>query len=233
MKISQTGVLHLVSTPIGNMEDITYRAVDTLKKVSLVAAEDTRTSKKLFKHYMISTKLISFYEHNKYSRIPKLIGHLKRGNDLAIISDAGTPGISDPAYRIVRESLKNEIRITSVPGATAVISALVSSGLPTDRFLFEGFLPPKKGRKKRLEGIKDLDATIVYYESPRRLARTLNDLEIVLGDRPAVVARELTKLYEEYSRGTISELRRYYEKNIPKGEIVILVGKGDKNVYFQ
>ncbi len=233
MKISQTGVLHLVSTPIGNMEDITYRAVDTLKKVSLVAAEDTRTSKKLFKHYMISTKLISFYEHNKYSRIPKLIGHLKRGNDLAIISDAGTPGISDPAYRIVRESLKNEIRITSVPGATAVISALVSSGLPTDRFLFEGFLPPKKGRKKRLEGIKDLDATIVYYESPRRLARTLNDLEIVLGDRPAVVARELTKLYEEYSRGTISELRRYYEKNIPKGEIVILVGKGNKNVYFQ
>tara|TARA_B100001989_G_C24491241_1_gene439669 strand:+ start:108 stop:809 length:702 start_codon:yes stop_codon:yes gene_type:complete len=233
VKISQTGVLHLVSTPIGNMEDITYRAVDTLKKVSLVAAEDTRTSKKLFKHYMISTKLISFYEHNKYSRIPKLIGHLKRGNDLAIISDAGTPGISDPAYRIVRESLKNEIRITSVPGATAVISALVSSGLPTDRFLFEGFLPPKKGRKKRLEGIKDLDATIVYYESPRRLARTLNDLEIVLGDRPAVVARELTKLYEEYSRGTISELRRYYEKNIPKGEIVILVGKGNKNVYFQ
>ena len=233
MKISQTGVLHLVSTPIGNMEDITYRAVDTLKKVSLVAAEDTRTSKKLFKHYMISTKLISFYEHNKYSRIPKLIGHLKRGNDLAIISDAGTPGISDPAYRIVRESLKNEIRITSVPGATAVISALVSSGLPTDRFIFEGFLPPKKGRKKRLEGIKDLDATIVYYESPRRLARTLNDLEIVLGDRPAVVARELTKLYEEYSRGTISELRRYYEKNIPKGEIVILVGKGNKNVYFQ
>ena len=233
MKISQTGVLHLVSTPIGNMADITYRAVDTLKKVSLVAAEDTRTSKKLFKHYMISTKLISFYEHNKYSRIPKLIGHLKRGNDLAIISDAGTPGISDPAYRIVRESLKNEIRITSVPGATAVISALVSSGLPTDRFLFEGFLPPKKGRKKRLEGIKDLDATIVYYESPRRLARTLNDLEIVLGDRPAVVARELTKLYEEYSRGTISELRRYYEKNIPKGEIVILVGKGNKNVYFQ
>ena len=232
MKISQTGVLHLVSTPIGNMEDITYRAVDTLKKVSLVAAEDTRTSKKLFKHYMISTKLISFYEHNKYSRIPKLIGHLKRGNDLAIISDAGTPGISDPAYRIVRESLKNEIRITSVPGATAVISALVSSGLPTDRFIFEGFLPPKKGRKKRLEGIKDLDATIVYYESPRRLARTLNDLEIVLGDRPAVVARELTKLYEEYSRGTISELRRYYEKNIPKGEIVILVGKGNKNVYF-
>ena len=233
MKISQTGVLHLVSTPIGNMDDITYRAVDTLKKVSLVAAEDTRTSKKLFKHYMISTKLISFYEHNKYSRIPKLIGHLKRGNDLAIISDAGTPGISDPAYRIVRESLKNEIRITSVPGATAVISALVSSGLPTDRFIFEGFLPPKKGRKKRLEGIKDLDATIVYYESPRRLARTLNDLEIVLGDRPAVVARELTKLYEEYSRGTISELRRYYEKNIPKGEIVILVGKGNKNVYFK
>mgnify|MGYP001260382431 FL=1 len=233
MKISQTGVLHLVSTPIGNMEDITYRAVDTLKKVSLVAAEDTRTSKKLFKHYMINTKLISFFEHNKYSRIPKLIGHLKRGNDLAIISDAGTPGISDPAYRIVRESLKNEIRITSVPGATAVVSALVSSGLPTDRFLFEGFLPPKKGRKKRLEGIKELDASIVYYESPRRLARTLNDLEIVLGDRPAVVARELTKLYEEYRRGTISELRRYYEKNIPKGEIVILVGKGDKNVYFQ
>jgi len=233
VKISQTGVLHLVSTPIGNMEDITYRAVDTLKKVSLVAAEDTRTSKKLFKHYMINTKLISFFEHNKYSRIPKLIGHLKRGNDLAIISDAGTPGISDPAYRIVRESLKNEIRITSVPGATAVVSALVSSGLPTDRFLFEGFLPPKKGRKKRLEGIKELDASIVYYESPRRLARTLNDLEIVLGDRPAVVARELTKLYEEYRRGTISELRRYYEKNIPKGEIVILVGKGDKNVYFQ
>tara|TARA_B100000886_G_scaffold339434_1_gene304913 strand:- start:686 stop:1384 length:699 start_codon:yes stop_codon:yes gene_type:complete len=232
VRSSHTGVLHIVATPIGNLDDITFRAIDTLKKVSLVAAEDTRHSKRLFKYHMINTKLISFFENNEHSRIPKLIEHLMGGNDLALISDAGTPGISDPAYSIVRESLKNKIRISSVPGPSAVVSALVSSGLPTDRFLFEGFLPPKKGRKKRLESIRDLEATIVYYESPRRLTRTLHDLEVVLGDRPAVVARELTKLYEEYRRGTISELRRYYEKNNPKGEIVILVGKENENVHF-
>ena len=232
MSISQTGVLHLVSTPIGNLEDITLRAIDTLKNVSLVAAEDTRRSRKLFKRYAINTKLVSFFEHNRFSRIPKLIEHLASGNDLALISDAGTPGISDPAYKIVRESLKNRIKVTSLPGPCAVISALVSSGLPTDRFIFEGFLPPKKGRKKRLEGIKNLEATIVYYESPHRTVKTLKDLENVLGNRPAVVARELTKIYEEYRRGTLSELRSYYEKKIPKGEIVILVGKKNDNVYF-
>ena len=232
MRGSQTGVLHIVSTPIGNMDDMTFRAIDTLKKVPLVAVEDTRHSKKLFKHYMINTKTISFFENNEHSRIPKLIDHLVSGNDLALISDAGTPGISDPAYSIVRESLKNKIRISSIPGPSSVVTALVSSGLPTDRFLFEGFLPPKKGRKKRLEGVRNLEATIVYFESPHRLLKTLCDLETVLGDRPAVVARELTKLYEEYRRGTISELRRYYEKNIPKGEIVILVGKENENVHF-
>ena len=200
------GKVYLVSTPIGNLKDITFRAVETLKRVPLIAAEDTRHSKVLLSHYNISTPLISYFEHNKFSRIPKLMDHLKGGNDLAVITDAGTPGISDPAYRLVREAITNSINIESIPGPSAFLAGLSSSGLPTDRFIFEGFLPPKKGRKKRMLSVENEEATLIYYESPNRLLRTLKQLKETLGDRPAVVARELTKLYEEIKRGTLSEL---------------------------
>ena len=227
------GKVYLVSTPIGNLKDITFRAVETLKRVPLIAAEDTRHSKVLLSHYNISTPLISYFEHNKFSRIPKLMDHLKGGNDLAVITDAGTPGISDPAYRLVREAINHSINIESIPGPSAFLAGLSSSGLPTDRFIFEGFLPPKKGRKKRMLSVENEEATLIYYESPNRLLRTLKQLKETLGDRPAVVARELTKLYEEIKRGTLSELYSYFDKKKPKGECVILVGKNDENVYFE
>ena len=226
------GKIYLVSTPIGNLKDITYRAVETLQNVPLIAAEDTRHSKVLLSHYNISTPLISYFEHNKFSRIPKLMDHLKSGSDLAVITDAGTPGISDPAYRLVREAVSLSILIESIPGPSAFLAGLVSSGLPTDRFIFEGFLPPKKGRKKRMLSVENEEATLIYYESPKRLLRTLKQLKEILGDRPAVVARELTKLHEEIKRGTLSELYTYFDKKKARGECVILVGKNDKNVYF-
>ena len=229
----KNGKVYLVSTPIGNLKDITFRAVETLKRVPLIAAEDTRHSKVLLSHYNISTPLISYFEHNKFSRIPKLMDHLKSGNDLAVITDAGTPGISDPAYRLVREAITLSINIESIPGPSAFLAGLSSSGLPTDRFIFEGFLPPKKGRKKRMLSVENEEATLIYYESPSRLLRTLKQLRETLGDRPAVVARELTKLYEEIKRGTLSELYSYFDKKKPRGECVILVGKNDENVYFE
>ena len=228
----QNGKLYLVSTPIGNLADITYRAVNILNNVPLIAAEDTRHSKTLLSHYKISTPMISYFEHNRFSRIPKLMKHLTSGNDLAVITDAGTPGISDPAYRLVREAISNLITIESIPGPSAFLTGLVSSGLPTDRFIFEGFLPPKKGRKKRILSVENEEATLIYYESPNRLLRTLGQLKEFLGDRPAVVTRELTKLHEEIKRGTLSELCSYFDKKKPKGECVILVGKNDENVYF-
>ncbi|HJM33354.1 MAG: 16S rRNA (cytidine(1402)-2'-O)-methyltransferase [Candidatus Marinimicrobia bacterium] len=229
---AETGTLYIVSTPIGNLGDFTFRAVETLKLVSLVAAEDTRHSKKLFSHYKIQTPLISYYEHNKFTRIPIIIDHLLNGNDLALISDAGTPGISDPAYKLIREAIKEEITIESIPGASASLAALISSGLPTDRFIFEGFLPPKKGRKARISRVRGEQATLIYYESPKRLQRTLKDLLDGLGDRPAVVSRELTKLHEEIKRGTLSELLSYFKTRSLRGECVILIGKNDQNVYF-
>tara|TARA_Y100001970_G_scaffold181502_1_gene220877 strand:+ start:75 stop:773 length:699 start_codon:yes stop_codon:yes gene_type:complete len=226
------GTLFIVSTPIGNLGDITFRAVEILNQVHLIAAEDTRHSKKLLNHYGIVTPLISYYEHNRFKRIPKLIQHLNSGKDLAVITDSGTPCISDPAYKLIRETISNQIKLEAVPGASASLTALVSSGLPTDKFLFEGFLPPKKGRKRRISNIKNSEATLIYYESPRRLKRTLKNLLETLGDRPAVVARELTKIYEEIKRGTLSELLSYFSAKTPKGECVILVGKDDPNVYF-
>ena len=229
---AETGTLFIVSTPIGNLGDFTFRAVETLKLVSLVAAEDTRHSKKLFSHYNIHTPLLSYYEHNKFTRIPIIIDHLLNGNDLALISDAGTPGISDPAYKLIREAIKEEITVESIPGASASLAALISSGLPTDRFIFEGFLPPKKGRKARISRVKGEQATLIYYESPKRLQRTLKDLLDGLGDRPAVVSRELTKLHEEIKRGTLSELLSYFKTRSLRGECVILIGKNDQNVYF-
>ena len=226
------GVLYIVSTPIGNLGDITYRAVEILNQVPLIAAEDTRHSRKLLSRYGIETNLISYFEHNKFRRIPKILNHLKSGKSLAIITDAGTPGISDPAYKLIRGALAENIRVESVPGPAAFLTALVTSGLPTDRFIFEGFLPPKKGRKLRITKIREENATIIYYENPKRLLRTLRQLNEILGDRPAVVARELTKVHEEIKRGTLSELISYFTSKSPKGECIILIGKDDPNVYF-
>ncbi len=234
MTLTRTsGTLYLVATPIGNLKDITYRAVETLKEVSLIAAEDTRHSRKLLTHYNIHTPLISYYEHNRFTRIPKIINTMTEGASVAVITDAGTPGVSDPAYKLVRAAIENDIKVEAIPGSSALLAALVSSGLPTDRFLFEGFIPSKKGRIKRLERIKHEDATIVFYESPHRLSRTLRDINSVLGDRPAVLARELTKLYEEIIRGTVSELISYFTHKSPKGECVLMIGKNDPNVYFK
>ena len=227
-----SGTLYIVSTPIGNLQDITYRAVETLSAVSLIAAEDTRHSKKLLHHYGIKKPLISYYEHNRSTRIPQIIKHINNGKDVAVISDAGTPGISDPAYKLTRAAISANIRVETIPGPSAVLAGLIASGLPSDRFLFEGFLPPKKGRKKRLTALQDEQATIVFYESPRRLKRTLKDILDIIGDRPAVVTRELTKMNEEIIRGTVSELYSYFSKNGPRGEIVLIIGKSDPNVFF-
>ena len=226
------GILYIVATPIGNLKDFTYRAVETLQNVQLIAAEDTRHSRKLLQHYKISTPTISYFEHNRFTRIPKIIETLHMGSDVAIITDAGTPGVSDPAYKLVRAAIKEGIRVEAIPGSSALLAALVSSGLPTDRFLFEGFIPSKKGRKKRLELIQDDQATIVFFESPHRVVKTLKDIYEVLGDRPAVLARELTKLHEEIIRGTVSELLTYFTQKSPRGECVLMIGKDDPHVYF-
>jgi len=228
-----SGTLYIVSTPIGNLKDITYRAVETLSAVSLIAAEDTRHSKKLLNHYGIKRPLISYYEHNRSTRIPQIIAHLNDGKDVALISDAGTPGISDPAYKLTRAAITEDIKVETIPGPSAVLASLIASGLPSDRFLFEGFLPPKKGRKKRLNALKDEQATIIFYESPRRLKRTLKDIGEIIGDRPAVVTRELTKMNEEIIRGTVYKLLSYVSKHEPRGEIVLIIGKPDPNVFFK
>ena len=228
----EKGVLYIVSTPIGNLEDITFRAIRILKDSSLIAAEDTRRSKVLLSHYNISTPTISYYEHNRYTRIPKLIDHLIDGENISLITDAGTPGISDPAYRLIRAAINSDCRVESIPGASASLAALVASGLPTDRFIFEGFLPHKKGRKGKLEKVKDIDATIIFYESPNRLVRTLNDILEYIGDRPIAIGRELSKKFEEIMRGRVSDILSHYNTNKPKGEFVIVIGKDDPNVYF-
>jgi|TARA_B100001964_G_scaffold242671_1_gene318140 16S rRNA (cytidine1402-2'-O)-methyltransferase len=230
--MTEKGVLYIVSTPIGNLEDITFRAIRILKDSSLIAAEDTRRSKVLLSHYNISTPTISYYEHNRYTRIPKLIDHLIDGKDIALITDAGTPGISDPAYRLIRAAINSDCRVESIPGASASLAALVASGLPTDRFIFEGFLPHKKGRKGKLEKVKDIDATIIFYESPNRLVRTLKDILEHIGDRPIAIGRELSKKFEEIMRGRVSDILSHYNTNKPKGEFVIVIGKDDPNVYF-
>lgn len=227
------GTLYIVSTPIGNLKDITFRAVEVLSSVTLIAAEDTRHSRKLLQHYDITTPSISFFEHNRTARIPQIVSNLKKGNDMAVISDAGTPAISDPAYRLIREAIAEEIIVEAIPGPTALIAGIVTSGLPTDRFIFEGFLPPKKGRKKRLLNVIDQDATLVFYESPYRLIKTLEEINEVLGDRPAVVARELTKMNEEIIRGTVSGVLSYFSNNKPRGEFVIMIGKNNSNVFFK
>jgi 16S rRNA (cytidine1402-2'-O)-methyltransferase len=226
------GTLFIVSTPIGNLADITFRAVETLKTVSFIAAEDTRRTRKLLNHFDIKTKLISYYEHNRFARIPQILQHLESGKDVAVVTDAGTPGVSDPAYKLIRSVIQVDVKVEPIPGASAFLTALVASGLPTDRFLFVGFLPPKKGRRKKLSDLASHEATLILYENPKRVVKTLSDIATFLGDRPAVVCRELTKVHEEIIRGTISELLSYFSRNSPRGECVIMIGKDDPNVYF-
>lgn len=214
--------LYLVSTPIGNLDDVSLRALAILAHVSLIAAEDTRHSKKLLSHFGLRTELTPYHEHNAERERPKLLQHIRAGSAVALISDAGTPLISDPGYKLVREALDEGLTVTSIPGPSAALAALTSAGLPTDTFLFVGFLPPKAGpRRARLVALKDVPATLILFEAPQRLARSLADMAEVLGPREAVIARELTKLHETVMRGTLDRLSEAIET--PKGEIVVVV----------
>ena len=215
------------------MRDITLRALDILKQVDVIVAEDTRVSRKLLSAYDIHTPLKSYHDFNKERITPLLINLLKEGQAIALISDAGTPGISDPAFYIVREAIRNGLVVEAIPGATAFVPALILSGLPTDRFVFEGFLPAKKGRSKRLEQLRQEDRTIIFYEAPHRLLRTLRDIFRTLGDRQVAVSRELTKKFEQVVRGRLSEVAEYFEKNSPRGEFVIVVHGIDRKEITQ
>lgn len=216
--------LYLVPTPIGNLEDITYRAVRVLKEVDTILAEDTRTTGKLLKHYEIEARQHSHHQFNEHKAVDHLVERLQAGETMALVSEAGTPSISDPGFLLVRECIRNEITVDTLPGAVAFIPALVNSGLPSDKFVFEGFLPHKKGRNTRLEKLKAHEYTMIFYESPYRLVKTLKQLAEYLGEeREASVSRELTKLHEENQRGTLSELADYFEKKGVKGEIVLVV----------
>ncbi len=219
------GKLYLVPTPIGNLEDITLRAIKVLKEVDLVLAEDTRTSGKLLKHFEIGTPLQSHHMHNEHQQIDLLVQKLKAGTTLALISDAGTPAISDPGFLLTRACVENDVEVECLPGATAFVPALVNSGLPNDRFIFEGFLPIKKGRQTRLQQLAEEPRTLVFYESPHKLIKTLTQFVEYFGaDRPISVSRELTKLYEETVRGTVVEVLKHFTEKPPKGEFVIVVG---------
>jgi 16S rRNA (cytidine1402-2'-O)-methyltransferase len=222
--VVEPGILYLVSTPIGNLEDITLRALRVLKEVDVVAAEDTRHTGLLLKHYGIEKRLESYHDFNKEKKAPVLMEELKSGRSIAVTSDAGTPGISDPCYLLVKLAIQEKIKVVPIPGASAFLSALVISGLPTDRFSFEGFLPAKSGkRKKRLEELQKEKSTLIFYESPHRLLKTLEDIADILGERKMAVARELTKKFEEIKRGTSSEIREYFEKSKVRGELVLVV----------
>lgn len=216
--------LFLVPTPIGNLEDITLRAIRILEDVDLILAEDTRTSGKLLKHFEVSTNMQSFHMHNEHKVLNRIIEKLKMGSQIALISDAGTPGISDPGFLLVRACVEEGIETECLPGATALIPALVQSGFPTDRFIFEGFLPPKKGRQTRLKQWAEESRTIVFYESPHKVAKTLLQLqEFVGGDRKISVSRELSKKFEETIRGTVNELIVRFNEKTPKGEFVLVL----------
>ena len=221
------GTLYVVGTPIGNLADLTFRAETTLKVVNLIAAEDTRISRKLLKHYNISTPLIAYHDNNEISQAENLVNKLNGGDSIAIISDAGTPCISDPGYRLVHLAKKKGIEVIAIPGPSALTAALSVSGIPTDHFYFEGFLPPKKGRKTRFELLETLPATVVIFESPQRVLRTLRDIQQYWGNRVVSICRELTKIYEETFLGTVSEAEEYFSKTKTKGEIVILVAKNN------
>lgn len=223
----QPGTLYVVATPIGNLDDLSVRALNVLRGVDLIAAEDTRTTLVLLRHYEISKPLVSYHSHNEARRTPELIAKLHSGASVAVVSDAGTPGISDPAYRVVRTALDERVPVVAIPGPAALLPALLTSGLPMDRFVFEGFLPVKKGRKTRLESLASEPRTIILYESPHRLLRTLTELKAHLGERRVSVARELTKKFEEVVRGTLSEVHDRFAARAIKGEFVIVVAGAD------
>jgi 16S rRNA (cytidine1402-2'-O)-methyltransferase len=219
-----SGVLYLVSTPIGNLKDISFRALEVLSGVDIIAAEDTRRTRILLQHYNIRTRTTSYHDFNKENKTPSLLKRLSAGESVAIVSDAGTPGISDPAFYFVRAAIAEQIKIEAIPGATAFIPALIVSGLPTDRFVFEGFLPTQKGRNKRLKNLAEETRTIVLYESPKKLERTLRDLQQHLGDRQIAIVRELTKKFEDIRRSLISEILEQMPTDTLRGEFVIVVG---------
>ena len=219
------GTLYIVGTPIGNLSDLTHRAETTLQSVDIIAAEDTRVSRKLLNHYNIQTPLISYHDKNEMSQAQKLVERLMSGDNIALISDAGTPCISDPGYRLIHSAKKLHIEVITIPGPSAVTAALSISGIPTDHYYFEGFLPLKKGRKARFELLESLPATIVIYESPVRILRTLKDIERYWGNRVVSICRELTKIYEETIVGMIKDSIQHFEKSKPKGEFVLMIAK--------
>ena len=218
-------MLYLVPTPIGNLKDITLRAIETLKEVDLILAEDTRTTKRLLDEYDITTPLKAFHLNNEHSQTPRIVEELKEGREMALVSDAGTPGISDPGFLLTREAIKNEIDVQCLPGATAFVPALINSGFPTDRFIYEGFLPHKKGRQKRFLRLAEEDRTIVLYESPHRLIKCLEQIAEFMGkEREISVSRELTKIHEENKRGSVEELIDYFNnEGTIKGEFAIVI----------
>ena len=217
-------MLYLVPTPIGNLKDITLRALDVLKEVDLVLAEDTRTTSHLLTHYQINKPITPYHQHNEHKVLNHLVAQLKEGKKMAVVTDAGTPGISDPAFLLVRECIREGVKVECLPGATALVPALVNSGLPTNSFVFEGFLPVKKGRQTLLKKLAEEARTIVFYESPNRLVKTLEELIIYFGqDRQCSVSRELTKMFEENKRGSLAEVSAWFKEKPVKGEIVVVV----------
>jgi len=217
-------MLYLVPTPVGNLEDITFRAIRILKEADIILAEDTRTSAPLLKHFGIDKKVYAHHQHNEHKALHEIIRFLKEGKTVALISDAGTPAISDPGFLLVREAIKQQLDVSCLPGATAFVPALVNSGLPTDSFVFEGFLPVKKGRQTKLKSLSNENRTMVFYESPHRLIKTLEEFDTYFGhERRISVSREISKIYEETIRGTILEVIEHFKNNLIKGEFVICV----------
>ncbi|UCH09294.1 MAG: 16S rRNA (cytidine(1402)-2'-O)-methyltransferase [Fidelibacterota bacterium] len=220
------GTLYVVSTPIGNLKDISFRALEILNQVDLIAAEDTRHTEILLKRHEIGKRMISYHEHNEVNRAPQLVDFLEAGDSIALVCNAGTPTISDPGYRVIKLAADRGIPIVPVPGPSALLAALVMSGLPTDRFLFEGFLPRKKGRTSRLQSLASFDGTVIIYESPQRIVDTLNDVCTHFGNRQMVLCREITKKFETILRGTVQDVITRVEERPPKGECVLVIGKG-------
>ena len=217
-------MLYIVPTPIGNLKDITLRALDVLKEVDLILAEDTRTSSHLLNYYLVTKPISPYHQHNEHKVLQHLIDQLASGKKMALVTDAGTPGISDPAFLLIRECIKNDIKVECLPGATAFVPALVNSGIPTNRFVFEGFIPLKKGRQTLLKSLVDEERTMIFYESPMRLVKTLEEfIQFFGGDRQCCVSRELTKMFEENKRGTLKEVSDYFKQKNVKGEIVIII----------
>ena len=228
------GILYVVPTPVGNLEDITARALRVLREADLVLAEDTRTSGNLLRHFDIHRPMLSFHKFNEHQTVTNIVSRLQGGEQMALVSDAGTPGISDPGYLLVREAIKGGVEVITLPGATAFVPALVSSGLPCDKFCFEGFLPQKKGRMSRLEELKSEARTLVFYESPHRIVRLLEQLMEVFGsERPVSVCREISKVHEESVRGTTAEALAHFRETEPRGEFVVVVGGADPSDFAE